>query len=139
MKYLITLLSVLFFVSCSSEAPKDLSKEVDQLIAEDKYEQALTMIENTSPEETEADIDLLKEKVHLNYGIYLEYRGPESSSMRDRMTSALQQYIEVLKINDQNQKAISEIEQIMGIYETMPDNSPGEEIIAELNKLGFDY
>lgn len=139
MKYLLTLLSVLFFISCSSNTPKDLSKEVDQLIAEDKYEQALGLIANANPDETKADIQLLKEKVHLNYGIYLEYRGPEGSGMRERMTSALRQFIEVLKINKQNQKAISEIEQIMGIYSTMPDKSPGEEIIAELNDLGFDY
>ena len=38
---------------------------------------------------------------------YLEYRGPEESTMRDRMTSALEQYIEVLKINPNNEKARS--------------------------------
>lgn len=139
MKYALSFLTVLFFISCSSQTPKDLSKQVDQLIAEDNYEQALTLINEADPKQTEADIDTLKEKTHLNYGIYLEYRGPEGSSMRDRMTSALEQYIAVLKINPGNQKAISEIEQIMSIYSTMPDRSPGEDIITELNELGFDY
>lgn len=59
--------------------------------------------------------------------------------MRDRMTSALEQYIAVLKINPDNEKARSEIEQIMSIYNTMPDKSPGEEIISQLNELGFNY
>jgi len=139
MRYLTTALAILFFVSCSSDTPQNLSEEVNQLIAEDKYEKALTILDEADEEKTQDDIPLLKEKTHLNYGIYLEYRGPEGSSMRDRMTSALEQYIAVLKINDQNQKAVSEIEQIMNIYSTMPDKSPGDEIISELNKLGFDY
>lgn len=140
MKYLTALFSLLLFVGCSStDQPENLGKTVDQLIAEDNYSKALEYIENADPATTEADLDKLREKTHLNYGLYLEYRGPEGSSMRDRMTNALEQYIAVLKLNPQNEKARSEIEQIMGIYSTMPDRSPGEEIVAELNKLGFDY
>lgn len=139
MKYFLFLTVAVFFVSCSSKTVEDLPKQVDQLIAEDNYEEALNLIKAANPETTEADLKTLREKTHLNYGIYLEYRGPEDSTMRDRMTSALEQYIEVLKINPNNQKAISEVNQIMGIYSTMPDRSPGEEIIAELNNLGFDY
>ncbi len=133
------MLTLLLFISCSSEPPGDLRSKVDGFIAEDQYEQALTMIDRANPEQADANLDSLREKTHLNYGIYLEYRGPEGSSMRKRMTSALEQYIEVLKINPDNRKARAEIEQIMGIYSTMPDKSPGEEIITELNKLGFDY
>ncbi|NIT58742.1 MAG: hypothetical protein GWN00_21715 [Aliifodinibius sp.] len=59
--------------------------------------------------------------------------------MRDRMTSALEQFIEVLELNPDNEKARQEIRQIMGIYNTMPDKSPGDDIISELNELGFDY
>lgn len=139
MKYALSFLALIIFVSCGKQTAKNLSGQVDQLIAEDKYEQALTLISRADPQQTEADLDTLREKTHLNYGIYLEYRGPEGSSMRDRMTSALEQYIAVLKINPQNQKAISEIEQIMSIYSTIPDKSPGEEIVKELNQLGFDY
>lgn len=139
MKYALSIIALLFVVSCSSQTPEDLSKRVDQLIAEDNYEQALTLISQADPETTDADLETLKEKTHLNYGIYLEYRGPEGTSMRDRMTSALEQYIAVLNINPENEKARSEIEQIMSIYNTMPDKSPGEEIISQLNELGFDY
>lgn len=137
----ITLLScsLLLFTACADQTPKNLNEQVDKLIAEDRYPQALTLIDEADPQETEANLDTLREKTHLNYGIFLEYRGPEGSTMRERMTSALEQYIAVLKINPDNRKARSEIEQIMGIYNTMPDKSPGEEIIQELNKLGFDY
>lgn len=139
MKYALSLLTLLLFISCGSQTPENLSKRVDQLIAEDDYDQALTLLSEAEPSDTEADLQKLKEKTHLNYGIYLEYRGPEGTSMRERMTSALEQFIAVLKINPENEKARSEIEQIMGIYSTMPDKSPGEEIISQLNELGFNY
>lgn len=138
MRYLLPVLFILF-VSCSNQAPEDVAKQIEQHIAEDNYEKALELVENADPEQTEADLELLKEKIHLNYGIFLEYRGPEDSSMRDRMTSALRQYIEVLKINPENEKARSEIDQIMSIYRTMPDRSPGEDILEKLRALGFDY
>lgn len=139
MKYILSLSLMLFFISCSSGTPENLSERIDQLIAEDNYEQALNLLDDANPSETEADIDRLKEKTYLNYGIYLEYRGPEGSTMRNRMTSALEQYIAALKINPENQKARSEIDQIMNIYSTMPDKSPGQDIVSQLNELGFNY
>lgn len=139
MRYLSLLLLFTLFIACSSDKPRDLSKKVDQLIAEDNYTQAIELLNSTDSSETKADLALLKEKTYLNYGMYLEYRGPEGSSMRDRMTSALEQYIKVLNINPENQKARKEIKQIMGIYNTMPDRGPGEEILSDLRALGFDY
>lgn len=139
MKYLLSLSLMIFFISCGAGTPENLGEKVDQLIAEDNYNEALTLISDADPSQTDADLERLREKTHLNYGIYLEYRGPEGTSMRDRMTSALEQYIAVLKINPENQKARSEIEQIMSIYSTMPDKSPGQEIVSQLNELGFDY
>lgn len=133
------MLTLSILTNCSSEQPVNLPDSVDQYIAEDRYEEALELIENSDPSQTDTDLDQLREKTYLNYGLYLEYRGPESSTMRERMTSALEQYIEVLRINLENRDAIAEIEQIMGIYGTMPDRSPDEEIVAELNELGFDY
>ncbi len=138
MRYL--LLSLLFFcAACSSGTPENISQQIDQYIAEDEYEQALELLSDADQAKTKADLDTMQEKVHLNYGIFLEYRGEEDAGMRDRMTGALEQYIEVLKINPDNQKAISEVEQIMGIYATMPEKSPGEDIMADLKELGFDY
>lgn len=139
MKYLFILFSVLLFISCSKEQPKNLSDTIDQLISEDNYTQALDYLQNADESSTEANLDTLKVKTHLNYGLYLEYRGPDDSSMRDRMTGALKQYIEVLKINRNNEKANSEIQQIMGVYQMMPNRSPGDDVIQELNNLGFNY
>ena len=128
----------LLFIGCSSQTPENLSDRVDELISGDKYSQALELLNDADPEETDADLSSLKEKTHLNYGLYLEYRA-EDSSMRERMTSALEQYIEVLTINSENQKARAEIKQIMSIYEKMPERSPGEDILEELRAHGFDY
>ncbi|WP_171032889.1 hypothetical protein [Fodinibius saliphilus] len=115
-----------------------MNEHIDQLISEDNYSQAIQVLNDSDPTKTD-NLDRLKEKTYLNYGLYLEYRGPKDSSMRDRMTSALEQYIKVLNLNPKNQKARKEIKQIMGIYSTMPDKSPGEEIVSDLRKLGFDY
>lgn len=139
MRFFSFLLLSALFVACSSSTPENISKKIDQLIAEDSYQQAIELVENADPANTEADLAKLREKTYLNYGLYLEYRGPEGSSMRDRMTSALEQYIKVLRINPKNEKARAEIKQIMGIYSTMPDRSPGEKILKDLRELGFNY
>ncbi|MCW9706915.1 hypothetical protein [Fodinibius salsisoli] len=139
MRYFSLLLLSIAFIACSSSTPEDLSKKIDQLIAEDSYQQAIELLENADPNNVDADLPKLKEKTYLNYGLFLEYRGPEDSSMRDRMTSALEQYIKVLNLNPDNQKARSEIKQIMSIYDTMPNRTPGEDIMNQLRELGFDY
>lgn len=139
MRFFSLLLLSALFVSCSSSSPENVDKRVDQLIGEDNYQQAIELLNNTDSTQVEGNFSKLKEKTYLNYGLYLEYRGPEGSSMRDRMTSALEQYIKVLNINPNNQKARSEIKQIMGIYGTMPDKSPDKEILNDLRELGFDY
>lgn len=139
MRYIIVLLTLFLLAGCGSETPENLEAEIDQLIAEDQYEEALELIQDADPDETEADLDKLREKTHLNYGIYLEYRTSNPDSMRESMIGALEQFIKVLKINPDNEKAASEIDQIMGIYETIPDRDPGEDILEELRELGFDY
>jgi len=139
MRYLSLIITMLLFISCSNSTPENLPKKIDQLISEDNYTQALTLLNDANPDETDADLAKLKEKTYLNYGLYLELRGPEGSSMRDRMTSALEQFIEVLKLNPNNQKARTEINRIMGIYSTMPDKSPGQAIMDDLRKLGFNF
>jgi hypothetical protein len=58
--------------------------------------------------------------------------------MRDKMNSALRQYIEVLKINPDNEKATSEIEQILDIYSSFPDRSPDADVLEALKQLGFN-
>ena len=132
-------LFALLAVACSTSTPENVPERVDQLIAENEYEQALDMLDGAGTQESTDTINQLREKVYLNYGMFLEYTGEEGTGMRERMTGALEQFVEVLKINPDNQQAIDEVEQIMGIYSTMPEKSPGEDIMADLRELGFDY
>ncbi len=128
---------ILFFVFSTDDTPQNIAETVNQFITEDKYEQALQALEEAEPAQTETDLTLLREKVHLNYGLFLEYRGEEGMTMRTRMTGALRQYIQTLKINPNNQKARAEIKKIMSVYATMPQTPP-EEIMNELRELGFN-
>lgn len=140
MRYLIITLMALVMAGCSSSQeqtpkPENVGKRVDQLIDQNKYDEALSMLNDMdkSPE-----VKLQLEKAHLNYGIYLEYEGGDRS-MRDRMTDALRQYIEVLRLNPKNQKAHAEVQQIMGIYKTMPDKNVPDDIVNALDEMGVKY
>jgi len=139
-KFLLILITVGVFACSKSETdtppqPASLQEEIDLLIEQDQYEQALARL---SEKDASEEVAKLKEKTHLNYGIHLIYQSvPEN--MRENANNALRQFIEVLKINPDNEKAISEIDQIMSIYATFPDRSPREDILEELRRLGFDY
>ena len=128
------LLVVTFACSQQSEKPQNLTTQINALIENDMYVDALNVLEG---QEVTEEVQTLKEKVYLNYGLFLEYRDSNVTNMRDKMNGALEQYVEVLKLNKNNEKAISEIEQILGIYSTFPDRSPDESILTELRKLGF--
>jgi len=139
-KFLLILITVGVFACSKAETdtppqPASLQEEIDLLIEQDQYEQALARL---SEKDASEEVAKLKEKTHLNYGIHLIYQSvPEN--MRENANNALRQFIEVLKINPDNEKAISEIDQIMSIYATFPDRSPREDILEELRRLGFDY
>ncbi|MBO6522821.1 MAG: hypothetical protein JJ971_03265 [Balneolaceae bacterium] len=138
MKRILIALLVIGASACSQQqerAPQNLATQIDALIEKDMYVDALNTLEGL---ETSDEVATLKEKVHLNYGLYLEYRDSNTTNMRDKMNGALAQYIEVLKLNPDNEKAISEIEQILGIYASFPDRSPEESIVQELQALGFE-
>lgn len=140
MKKLLVLSLLLITSSCAQSSQKasasseSLGERIEVLLDNDQYSEALALLEAEEESET---VLLLKEKTHLNYGLFLEYRDSEVTNMRDKMNSALRQYVEVLKINPDNEKAISEVEQILGIYASFPDRSPDEDVMAELKKLGF--
>lgn len=144
MKKLLLLVLSVGFLACSqnktpeakSAEPTSLQVQIDTFIKDDQYTEALTLL---STKEETAEVLKLKEIVHLNYGLFLEYRDSNITNMRDKMNSALLQYVEVLKLNVANQKAISEIDQIMGIYSTMSDRTPDEDVMKELKALGFNY
>lgn len=134
MKRLLLAMLMIGMAACSnSEEPVNLSSQVDALIANDEYVAAIELLEEQ--EETE-EVLMLKETTYLNYGLYLEYRSEDA--MRDRMNGALQQFAEVLKINPDNEKAYTEIEQILGVYSTFPNRQPDEAVLDELRALGFE-
>ena len=136
MKKLLLFLLLIGTMACSKPQNTKLPQQVESLIAQDKYPEALALLDG---QEETPEILKLKEKTHLNYGLFLEYRDSDITNMRDKMNSALSQYIEVLKLNIENEKAISEIDQILGIYSSMPDRKPDEKVIEELHGLGFEY
>jgi hypothetical protein len=139
-----TILAVLLmFTACSQpetqqSAPvaETLSSKVEVLLDTDSYTEALDVL---AREEDTPEVLKLREKVYLNYGLFLEYRDNEVTNMRDKMNNALRQYVEVLKINPDNEKAITEVEQILGIYSTFPNRQPDEDVMAELKELGFKF
>ena len=138
MKRILMALLVIGALACAqqpAESPQNLSAQIDALIEKDMYVDALNTLDGLDASE---EVSILKEKVHLNYGLYLEYRDSNTTNMRDKMNSALEQYIETLKLNPDNEKAISEIEQILGIYASFPDRSPEPTIVEELKALGFE-
>ena len=114
---------------------KSLAEKVDFFLENDQYADALTLLNS---QEKSEEVMTLKEKTHLNYGLFLEYRDSNVTNMRDKMNGALAQYVEVLKINPDNEKAVSEIEQILGIYSTFENRKPDEDVAEELRKLGFE-
>lgn len=131
----------LFFYSCGEESPDvdpDLSVEqkVDQMIDQNEYEAALEMLSGEDRDDPE--IRELLEKTHLNYGLN-SMNTFDAGEMRTRMNNALVQFTEVLKINPENTVAREQIEQIMGVYETMPDRGPEEDVLEGLREVGFDY
>ena len=131
------------FMSCSSSSEEqnstvsstvEIALQIDKLVAEDKYTEALELL---AGQPNGPEILTLKEMTHLNYGLYLEYRDSNVTNMRDKMNNALREYVKVLRINPDNEKAISEIEQILGIYATFRNRAPAEDVVADLEEFGF--
>jgi len=140
MKKLFILFLIAGLAACAETKKEDMStksmvEKVEFFLENDQYSDALTLLE--TQEETE-EVMTLREKTHLNYGLFLEYRDSNVTNMRDKMNGALAQYVKVLKINPDNEKAISEIEQILGIYATFDNRSPDEEVAEDLRELGFE-
>jgi len=108
----------------------EAEKLVDEAINNDEFKKALAIVNQNS----DLDVaDLLREKIHLNYGLYYEYRSKKD--MRTRMNQALRQFIYTLEVNKNNQKARAEIDQIMGVYATMPNRQPEEGIVDTLESM----
>lgn len=144
MKYsLLSLLTFLFlFATCTNDETPDIDEDmsitdqVNLLIEEDEYESALNLLENEDP--TNPEVSRLLEKTHLNYGLN-SMNTFDQSEMRSRMNNALVQFTEVLRINPENNVAREQINQIMGVYATIPNREPEEEVLEGLREIGFDY
>jgi hypothetical protein len=130
---------VLTLTACTgtTESPSmTLEDQVGALVAELKFEEAIKVIK--SADVNEPAVKALLAKTHLDYGIHIEYNDNTIPTMRDKMVGALYQYIEVLKLQPDNEKAMAEIDQIIGIYQTMPGRTLPADIIEELRARGMD-
>jgi len=137
------ILFVLFLQSCSNDDSQPaldedltISEQIDLLIENDDYETALEILEDM--DHSDPEIQTLREKTHLNYGLHSMSTFDETE-MRTRMNNALTQFTEVLRINPDNSVAREQIEQIMGIYATIPNRQPEPEVLEGLREIGFDY
>lgn len=121
-------------VGCAeSETELTLEQQVDNLIAEEQFEEAHALLDDQ--EQSEA-LSEQREKVHLQHGIHLIYNA-DPASMRENANDALREFIAVLEINPENEKARAEAEQILSIYRTFPDRQPAEDVLEKLEELGF--
>lgn len=142
--YFLTLLIIAFFSqSCSGDDSRPainndltINEQIDLLIENNDYETALEILEEM--DQNNPEIQTLREKTHLNYGLHSMTTFDETE-MRTRMNNALAQFTEVLRINPQNTVAREQIEQIMGIYATIPNRQPEPEVLEGLREIGFDY
>lgn len=128
------LLMLFVLISACSDSPQTLEQQVDVLIQEQKYDEAITLLDSKESSET---VSSLKENVHLQHGIYLIYNA-DPSQMRENANNALREFIAVLEINPENEKARAEIQQIINIYRTFQNRQPDEEVIKRLEEFGFE-
>ncbi|MEX0639158.1 MAG: hypothetical protein WD094_01755, partial [Balneolaceae bacterium] len=76
------------------------------------------------------------EKTHLIYGLY-NMQTFDEGEMRTRMNEALRQFTEVLRINPENEMARAQIDQILGVYSTIPNREPEEDVVEGLREVGI--
>lgn len=130
------------FSSCGNDSREivdenlPLPQQIDRLIDANEYETALDILRNREAGDSEVRLQL--EKTHLNYGLH-SMNTFDQTEMRTRMNNALTQFTEVLRINPDNRVAREQIEQIMAIYETIPNRQPEPEVLEGLREVGYNY
>lgn len=136
MKKVLLAIALFGFITACSQSDNTtqmtLEQQVDQLVTEAKFDEAMTLLDESSSEEALK----LREEVHLQHGIYLIYNA-DPSQMRDNANNALREFVAVLELNPENEKARAEIEQILSIYRTFPDRQPAEDVLEQLKDFGF--
>jgi hypothetical protein len=129
----ITLAGLLTACSQSNDKSQmSLEQQVDQLVTKAKFDEAMDLLDESSSEEALK----LREDVHLRHGIYLIYNA-DPAQMRENANNALREFVAVLELNPENEKARAEIEQILGIYRSFPDRQPAEDVSEKLKEFGF--
>lgn len=134
---------MMLITACSKQSESNLidenlslSEQIDLLIENNRYDTALSLLGNKDREDPEVLHQL--EKTHLNYGLH-SMNTFDQTEMRTRMNNALVQFTEVLRINPDNGVAREQIQQIMMIYDTIPNREPEPEVLEGLREVGFDY
>lgn len=133
MRFLVFALLAFGMITACSESAQTLDQQVDALVAEQQFEEALALLDE---QESSPEVETLKEETHLQYGIHLIYNA-DPAQMRENANNALRQFIAVLEINPENEKARAETNQILNIYRTFPDRQPAEDVLERLEELGF--
>lgn len=133
----VLLIPVLFLAACSNERTEhdNIEERINYLIEDDRYEDALDALEDE--DRNDPDIRRLLEKTYLNYGLH-NMNTFDETEMRTRMNDALRQFTEVLKINENNDMARNQINQILQIYDTIPDRQPEEDVLEGLREVGYE-
>jgi len=111
-----------------------MQEKVDTWIANNDYDAALEWL--GTQDENDPDVQRQFEKVWLNYG-YHSMSIFDPAEMRTQMNWALTCFAEVLAINDQNAAARGQIDQILGVYSTMPDRGPDPDVMERLAPFGY--
>lgn len=135
---LLSIFLIVILAGCGNgneQPPGTLDEKVDQYIEQDRYEEALRLLEGENREDPE--VRMLLEKTHLNYALN-SMSTFDAGEMRTRMNTALMQFVEVLKINPENSVAKNQIEQILGVYDTIPNRDPEPEAIQALQEIGIN-
>ena len=130
----------LLMISCGDEAAEQnldmpLDDRINLLIEQNEYETALEVLQDEDL--SDPSVLRLKEKTHLNYGLY-SMNTFDQAEMRTRMNNALTQFTEVLRINPDNSVAREQAQQILDIYATIPNRSPDEDVKEGLRDVGFE-
>jgi len=112
-----------------------LNDQIDLLIDANEYEIALNRL--SVEDRNDPEVLRMYEKTHLNFALH-SMNTFDQTEMRTRMNNALHHFTEVLRINPDNIVAREQIEQILTIYQTIPNRSPDPEIMEGLSEFGYE-
>lgn len=100
---------------------QSLTGQVQVLVDENRFEEALDLLRNE--DESDREVAVLLRDTHLLYGNWLMYHA-EEIHMTERMPMALAHFRRVLELDPQNPQARTNKQQIVEIYNSMGRNVP---------------